>query len=302
MSLIAIPYIFASGNTIIASQHNLNFSTIVNDYNGNIQNVNLSGSAGITYANLSLGGNIVNADISASAGIVASKLVLTSPGAIGSVAPSTGAFTTLNVGTTNQGDILYDNGTSFVRLPHGTSGQFLKTQGASANPIWATAGSVVLVSTTPITGASTTGVMSLTNGNNYFIEFEFHNWTSGGTLGLMINQDTAGHYKYINTYQTTSSTTAVIASNSASASVIQIGTTIPSSSTTGIMGSFYIQQIGSSQIYRVWGQFVQDGSSLFTAGNFYGTWADSLNLTDIELVASAGNMDGVATIYQLKTS
>lgn len=38
-----------------------------------------------------------------------------------------------------QGDILYNNGTNYVNLPHGTSGQFLKTQGASANPVWATA-------------------------------------------------------------------------------------------------------------------------------------------------------------------
>lgn len=37
-----------------------------------------------------------------------------------------------------QGSILYFNGTSWVALPPGTNGQFLKTQGASANPLWAT--------------------------------------------------------------------------------------------------------------------------------------------------------------------
>lgn len=57
---------------------------------------------------------------------------------IGSTTASTGAFTTLKVGTTRQGDILYDNGTSLVRLPPGTSGQYLKTLGASANPTWST--------------------------------------------------------------------------------------------------------------------------------------------------------------------
>jgi hypothetical protein len=36
-----------------------------------------------------------------------------------------------------QGDVLYYNGTSWVRLGAGTSGQFLKTNGASANPAWA---------------------------------------------------------------------------------------------------------------------------------------------------------------------
>jgi hypothetical protein len=37
-----------------------------------------------------------------------------------------------------QGDVLYYNGTSWTRLPAGTSGQFLQTSGAAANPVWAT--------------------------------------------------------------------------------------------------------------------------------------------------------------------
>ena len=36
-----------------------------------------------------------------------------------------------------QGDILYRNGTNWVRLPAGTSGYYLKTNGAAANPAWA---------------------------------------------------------------------------------------------------------------------------------------------------------------------
>lgn len=36
-----------------------------------------------------------------------------------------------------QGDILYHNGTSITRLPAGTSGYYLKTLGAGANPVWA---------------------------------------------------------------------------------------------------------------------------------------------------------------------
>ena len=37
---------------------------------------------------------------------------------------------------TTQGDILYRDGSGLQRLGAGTSGQFLKTQGASANPVW----------------------------------------------------------------------------------------------------------------------------------------------------------------------
>ena len=35
-----------------------------------------------------------------------------------------------------QGDILYFNGSYWVRLPAGTAGQVLKTQGTGANPVW----------------------------------------------------------------------------------------------------------------------------------------------------------------------
>lgn len=38
-----------------------------------------------------------------------------------------------------QGDVLYFDGTNWVRLAPGTSGQLLKTNGAAANPQWATA-------------------------------------------------------------------------------------------------------------------------------------------------------------------
>lgn len=49
---------------------------------------------------------------------------------------ATAAFDALAPSTT-QGDVIYYNGTDNVRLGVGTSGQFLKTNGAAANPAWA---------------------------------------------------------------------------------------------------------------------------------------------------------------------
>lgn len=43
------------------------------------------------------------------------------------------------VGSAAQGDILYRDASAWTRLGAGTSGHFLKTQGASANPTWAAA-------------------------------------------------------------------------------------------------------------------------------------------------------------------
>ena len=53
---------------------------------------------------------------------------------------NTAAFDALAPSSPAQGDIFYYNGTHWVLLAPGTSGQFLKTQGASANPVWATGG------------------------------------------------------------------------------------------------------------------------------------------------------------------
>lgn len=47
-----------------------------------------------------------------------------------------------------QGDVAYYNGSSWVRLAAGTSGQFLKTNGAAANPAWAYASGVLIASGT----------------------------------------------------------------------------------------------------------------------------------------------------------
>ena len=58
------------------------------------------------------------------------------------------------MGSDAQGDILYYNGTDYARLGVGSSGQFLKTQGAGANPIWGS------VSTAPSMGGDLSGVAS----------------------------------------------------------------------------------------------------------------------------------------------
>ena len=48
------------------------------------------------------------------------------------------------LGSDAQGDVMYYNGTDWVRLGFGTSGHFLKTQGTGANPVWAAATSTFI--------------------------------------------------------------------------------------------------------------------------------------------------------------
>ena len=67
-----------------------------------------------------------------------------------------------DVGTTitTQGDILYRDASGLQRLGAGTSGQFLKTQGTGANPVWGTPAGIIsshLDTQTGSTGHSSTG-------------------------------------------------------------------------------------------------------------------------------------------------
>lgn len=112
MALVILPFIFSSGTTIVASQTNSNNTVFINAINGGLDNTNLNGSAGITYANLNLNAN----------DIPVSKV---------------------NLGSAHQGDVFVDTGSGITRLIPGAAGQFLQTQGAGANAQWASVRSFV---------------------------------------------------------------------------------------------------------------------------------------------------------------
>ena len=61
---------------------------------------------------------------------------------IGATTPAASKVSTLVVGTPNQGDVFYDDGTDHHRLAPGTSGDVLITEGASKNPRWGSVGSI----------------------------------------------------------------------------------------------------------------------------------------------------------------
>lgn len=115
---------------------------------------------------------------------------------------TTANITTLKVGTTNQGDILYDNGTSMVRLAAGTDGQFLQTKGASANPTWAQSNqTLIFVDRSSIANSDTLYVAP--GGNT----------TSTTADQKSIEMPTAGTLKnlYVRTINTTSGTMVITA-------------------------------------------------------------------------------------------
>lgn len=91
------------------------------------------------------------------------------------------------VGSAAQGDILYRGAATWTRLGAGTSGQFLQTQGAGANPQWATASGgasgLTLVENKVVTAASTTLTFSGLDGDtdrSYLLVYNILAAASGG--------------------------------------------------------------------------------------------------------------------------
>ena len=86
-----------------------------------------------------------------------------------------------------QGDILYYNGTDYVRLVAGTNGQALKTAGSAANPAW---GDVTSTGDFANGGDTATANRVLGNNDAYALGFETNGSTrlSIGATGFMTGQ------------------------------------------------------------------------------------------------------------------
>ena len=63
------------------------------------------------------------------------------------------------IGSAAQGDILYRGASAWARLGAGTSGQFLKTNGAAANPAWGDAAGMVLLTSGTVSSAATLDIV-----------------------------------------------------------------------------------------------------------------------------------------------
>lgn len=212
-----------------------------------------------------------------------------------------------------QGYIPYMSATGVISwLAVGTSGQFLKTQGASANPLWADipAQKFELISTTTITGATTTGSISITSGNTYLVSFNFKNFNAVCQPGLQFNGDTNNtHYRDVIVGRTTSAAVSLGSATGQSQIRLLSANGVAASSTQGMMGTFFIQQIGTaSQIYRTFGQTIYDDDNggatvLMTMVNNGGQWSNAENATSFAIITgSAATMDGTVYLYKVATS
>ncbi|QQR80576.1 MAG: hypothetical protein IPJ69_15025 [Deltaproteobacteria bacterium] len=142
--------------TTIAANGDLTCTTITSAgiSNDSIVNADINTAAAIDFSKLATlsSGNI----LVGSAGNVATSVAmsgdatLSNAGAL-TIADNSVDGTDIAMGSDAQGDVMYYNGTDWVRLGAGTAGQFFQTQGTGANPAWADAGDI-------------TGIGSMTSG------------------------------------------------------------------------------------------------------------------------------------------
>ena len=133
-----------------------------------------------------------------------------------------------------QGDILYYNGTDYVRLVAGTNGQALKTAGSAANPAW---GDVTSTGDFANGGDTATANRVLGNNDAYALGFETNGSTrlSIGSTGFMTGQ---AAFSVGNTATVTTSITTPASENMMSVGpiTIDVGVTV----TIGASGAWLI--------------------------------------------------------------
>lgn len=212
-----------------------------------------------------------------------------------------------NLSACTKGSIPYFSSTGVMTcLAPATSGDTLQSGGAGINPFFSapTPQGFDLISVTTISGAATTGNISLTNGNTYFVQYSFVALSAADVLALRFNGDSgAGHYRYVNIGSTT---TGAVTALSASSNFIQVGTSVNNNTNLGINGNFIINQTGtSSQVYNIWGQLIEDESAggLMAMFNHSGRWSNSDNMTSFVLYTTGGaTMTGTVYLYKLRKS
>jgi hypothetical protein len=180
------------------------------------------------------------------------------------------------MGSDAQGDILYYNGSQYARLGAGTSGQYLKTQGAGANPVWDWSKIAQVVNTmvgSVSSGTTTTpsddSIPQISEGDSYMslaivpksassklkIEVVFNYSNNGSDCTVALFQDSTANavaaaqnlqsnnspgqvvFTHYMTSGTTSSTTFSVRAGGTGGTVVFNGITGPSRRMGGVMAS-----------------------------------------------------------------
>ena len=196
MALINKPYTFSAGATIVAAEHNSNFDTIYNEFNGSISNANISGTAAITDSKL--------AQLTTAGKVSGASLTL-----LGSIPSGAGVVPVANLatGTPDGTKFVRDDGTLAVpslpvatqaEMETGTSITVGVTPGRlqyhpSAPKFWCMFNGTTTGTNAPTAGYNVTSVTRNSLGDytvNFTTSFSSANYCPGGTCQNAANPAT----------------------------------------------------------------------------------------------------------------
>lgn len=212
------------------------------------------------------------------------------------------------IGSAAQGDILYRGASGWARLAAGTSGQYLKTQGPGANPVWDTpggGGSGDYVKIAEVVTASSQAAVTFDNIPQTYRDLEVIVRARGTQAAAAVqtvirfNNDSSGIYRYSreNRYGSTQSVTATAG---------QIGS-ICGTSVANVDGLIrvLVGNYANDVRYKVARAISVATDGTTTANqlteNCQVIWPSAAAITRIDLVLSAGNFldDSVISLFGL---
>lgn len=163
----------------------------------------------------------------------------------------------LDPGSEAQGDILYYNGSAWARLPAGTSGFHLTTQGASANPQWTAPNTAVSFDaftdvTVSIPGTSTETtivsgtVQAMAANSSLLVRFCVENTGGGGVPTYALSLNGTDLFTFGSSYNGKQYIDVLISNRNSTSAQFYIGHNLTAGNTiTNLMGTAAIS-LGSS--------------------------------------------------------
>lgn len=177
---------------------------------------------------------------------------------------------------TTQGDIVYHNGTTATRLAAGTSGQFLKTLGAAANPAWATAGLWQLIADEILTGATASiDVTSIASGYAALQIIFIGSLAVDGSINVKFNNDGGNNYNYENL----TADAAVVGASTGTTSSMPFAA--PDGANVRCIGSMLVSQ-DASYVATI----VAESGSKNYGRRVSGDWADTTEINQVTIVST----------------